>query len=97
MNYEFHPAAEAEFLELVEFYEFRVSGLGKLFITEFEALASLISDLPNAWQVEVEPDIRKAPLHRFPLSLIYRTTPSGFQILALAHDRQRPKYWQSRL
>ncbi|EBA01046.1 hypothetical protein [Marinobacter sp. ELB17] len=39
MNYFFHPAAEAEFLESVGYYESKVPGLGGAFIAEFEALA----------------------------------------------------------
>ena len=32
MKYSFHPAAEAEFLESVGYYESKVSGLGGAFI-----------------------------------------------------------------
>lgn len=66
MNYSFHPAAEAEFLESVGYYESEVPGLGGAFIEEFEALANLVGESPKAWQVELPPDIRRAPLHRFP-------------------------------
>ncbi|KXO06290.1 MULTISPECIES: type II toxin-antitoxin system RelE/ParE family toxin [Marinobacter] len=97
MIYTFHPAAEAEFLESVGYYELEVPGLGGAFKEEFEALAELIGDSPKGWQTELEPDIRRAPLHRFPLSIIYREQPSGFQVLAVAHDRRRPYYWLSRL
>lgn len=50
MNYSFHPAAEAEFLESVGYYESKVSGLGGAFIMEFEALAALIGESPKAWR-----------------------------------------------
>jgi len=78
MTYTFHPAAEAEFLESVGYYESEVPGLGGAFKEEFEALAELIGDSPKGWQVELEPDIRRVPLHRFPLSIIYREQPGGF-------------------
>ncbi|WP_027855611.1 hypothetical protein [Marinobacterium litorale] len=97
MNYSFHPAAEAEFLESVGYYESKVPGLGGALIEEFEALAILVSKTPQGWQVEFPPDIRRAPLHRFPLSIIYRERPDSFQILAVAHDRRRPQYWLGRL
>lgn len=42
MSYSFHPAAEAEFLESVGYYESKVSGLGGALIAEFEALACLL-------------------------------------------------------
>ena len=97
MNYFFHPAAEAEFLESVAYYESKVAGLGSALIEEFEALAELIGASPKAWQIKLEPDIRRAPLHRFPLSIIYREVQGLFQILAVAHDKRRPYYWLGRL
>ncbi|OLU29514.1 hypothetical protein BVH03_10590 [Pseudomonas sp. PA15(2017)] len=96
MSYSFHPAAEAELLESVGYYESRVAGLGGTLIREFETLARLISDAPRAWQVELTPDIRKAPLQRFPLSIIYREQTGNVQILAIAHERRRPQYWLNR-
>lgn len=96
MNYSFHPAAEAEFLESVGYYESRVKGLGGALIEEFEGLARLISESPKAWQITLEPEIRSAHLRRFPLSIIYRETPDSFQVLAVAHDRRRPQYWIGR-
>ena len=97
MNYSFHPAAEAEFLESVGYYESKVRGLGGALITEFEALATLIGESPKNWRVQLEPDIRRAPLHRFPLSIVYREKSDGFQVLAVAHHRRRPQYWLGRL
>jgi plasmid stabilization system protein ParE len=97
MNYAFHPAAEAEFLESVAYYESKVQGLGGALIKEFETLASLVGESPKAWPVELLPNIRRAPLHRFPLSLIYRESLEGFQVLAVAHQRRRPQYWLARV
>ncbi|WP_431355584.1 type II toxin-antitoxin system RelE/ParE family toxin [Chromohalobacter canadensis] len=97
MSYSFHPAAEAEFLEAIGYYESKIPGLGEALIIEFEALAHLIDDSPNAWQVALEPAIRRAPLRRFPLSIVYREAADGVQILAVAHDRRRPQYWLGRL
>ncbi len=79
MNYSFHPAAEAEFLESVGYYESKVPGLGGALIEEFEALANLVGESPQAWQVELQPDIRRAPLHRFPLSIVYRKGLTAFR------------------
>lgn len=97
MKYSFHPAAEAEFLESVGYYESKIPGLGGALITEFEALAALVGESPKAWQIELEPDIRRVPLKRFPLSIVYRESPDGFQVLAVAHERRRPQYWLGRL
>jgi plasmid stabilization system protein ParE len=97
MIYEFHPAAETEFLESVGFYESRVQGLGTAFIDEFEASIGLVVESPQRWKVEREPDIRCVSLRRFPFSIIYREKSSTVQVLAVAHNRRRPLYWLGRL
>ena len=97
MIYSFHPAAEAEFLESVGYYESALSGLGTLLIDEADALANLICENPKAWAIELKPDIRRAPLYKFPLSIVYRAMPGEIQILAVAHDKRRPQYWLGRL
>ena len=97
MNYEFHPAAEEEFLESVGFYESRVVGLGGTLIDEFESLANTISRSPTTWKVVAVPNIRIAYFRLFPLSLIYRESSEGFQILAVAHQSRRPRYWIERI
>ncbi|MDO8908414.1 MAG: type II toxin-antitoxin system RelE/ParE family toxin [Pseudohongiella sp.] len=97
MTYSFHPAAEAEFLEAIGYYESKVSGLGDALIHEFSALADLIGESPKAWKIELPPDIRKAHLLRFPLAIVYRVMSDSFQVLAIAHDRRRPQYWVVRL
>lgn len=97
MTYFFHPASEAELLESVGYYEEKVPGLGKVFLEEFEALASLVRESPKAWQVELQPDIRRVPFRRFPMSIVYREKSGGLQILAISHDRRRPQYWLGRL
>lgn len=97
MKYEFHPDAEAEFLESVGFYESKVRGLGETFIDEFEAVVNLVCESPKQRLIECEPDIRRASLSRFPFSLIYREKQSTVQVLAVAHDSRRPQYWLKRL
>ena len=67
------------------------------FIEEFETLTSLLGATPKAWRVEFSPDIRRVPLRRFPLFIVYREKLDGFQVLAGAHDRRRPQYWLGRL
>ncbi|WP_086481618.1 type II toxin-antitoxin system RelE/ParE family toxin [Oceanospirillum sanctuarii] len=96
MSYTFHSAAEAEFLECISYYESKVPGLGKTLIDEFEHLLQLVLQSPEAWQTELPPDIRRIPMKRFPLSVIYRIKHEQIQILALAHDKRRPWYWINR-
>ncbi len=97
MNFEFHPAAAAEFLESVGFYESRVQGLGAAFIAEFETAIDLICEAPQLRPIEYLPDIRRGLLQRFPFGVVYRIKQSTIQILAVAHDKRRPQYWLGRL
>jgi hypothetical protein len=71
--------------------------LGGALIDELEALLNLICNSLEEWQVELEAEIRRTPLYRFPLSVIYREKINTLQILAIAHDRRRPQYWLNRL
>ena len=92
----FHPGAEAEHLETVAYYETRRSGLGSHYLAAFEqALNAVRTDTPR-FRIVQEPDIRRAPLVRFPLSIIYRETSGRIEILALAHHKRRPAYWIAR-
>ena len=97
MNYEFHPAAEAEHLESVAYYESRQPGLGASYLAEFESAMENVWQAPHRYPVERRPDIRRATLQRFPYTILYREVGEVVQVLAVAHQRRRPEYWLGRL
>lgn len=39
---------------------------------------------------------RKLPLGRVPYTIIYRVVGDTITVIALAHQRRRPRYWQGR-
>ncbi len=95
MTFSFHPEAEEEFLEAIEFYEERESGLGYDFSVEvFAAIRSIVAH-PVSWPV-VEDDIRRCLTNRFPFGLLYSLEPNGIFIVAVMHQRRRPGYWKDR-
>ena len=96
MNYYFHPAAEAEHLETVAYYESRRAGLGASYLAEFEQVMASICLSPHRYPIEVQSDIRRKKLSRFPFTVLYRESKENIQILAVAHDRRRPQYWLGR-
>ncbi len=96
MKYVFHPAAEAELLESIAFYEAQSKGLGAAFLSEFEQTVFSIYQSPKKYKVERTPDIRRALLSKFPFSVIFRDTEDEIQVLALAHQRRSPMYWFDR-
>ncbi|MBX9894299.1 MAG: type II toxin-antitoxin system RelE/ParE family toxin [Nitrosomonas sp.] len=97
MSYVFHPAAEAEHLESVGYFESKRPGLGALYLVEFEKALILVCQSPRRYPIEREPDMRRARMNRFPYTVLYREVSGTVQILAIAHHRRRPQYWLGRL
>lgn len=97
LHFVFHPDAEAEHLETVTYLESRRAGLGALYLSDFETTMVRVCKHPDRYRIEIKPDIRRVRLARFPYSVIYRSADNLVQILAVAHLRRRPQYWQQRL
>lgn len=72
MSYRFHPAAEAEHLEQIAFYESRRKGLGGRYRDHFLKMIQGVCERPAQYPIEHAPNIRQARLRPFPLTLIYR-------------------------
>ncbi len=87
----YHPEAEAELVEAVEFYETRSSGLGNRFLREFETAIAEIQGSPNRWPV-VESDLRCDTLGRFPFGVYYRAGDDELRILVITHHSRHPDY-----
>ena len=96
MSYSFHPAAEAEHLESVAYYESKQAGLGASYLAEFERTMSTVCDAPHRYPVEKQPDVRRVRMKRFPFAVLFRESAGSVQVLAIAHIRRRPQYWLGR-
>jgi hypothetical protein len=69
MTFSFHPEAEAEFSEAIEYYENRESGLGYDFSIEvFSAIRNIIR-YPTSWPV-MEDNVRRCLVSRFPFGIV---------------------------
>jgi len=97
MSYVFHPAAEAEHLESVAYFESKRSGLGASYLGEFEKVLGQVCGSPRRYPIEREPDVRRIRMKRFPYTVLYREVSGTVQVLAVAHHRRRPLYWLGRL
>lgn len=42
-------------------------------------------------------DLRRVPVRRFPYHVVYVELVDQIRILAVAHDRRRPRYWARRI
>ena len=102
MTHPFRTESEAvaELEEAAAWYEQQRFGLGGEFLEAVDDALSFIARWPHAGTPvpDVPPDLpaRRAPIRRFPYQVVYLEMPGEIRILAFAHDRRSPGYWQTR-
>lgn len=87
--------AEEELIKAASFYEQQQSGLGIEFIREVRRTFNLISGSPKA-AARVRKEIRRRLVRRFPFSVLYQEVEDSIQVIAIAHQRRKPRYWAKR-
>lgn len=95
MRLEFLLEAEEELVAAAEFYASAMPRLGREFLAEVTRTCGLIAENPTAGS-RLAPRIRRRLVRRFPYSVIYAEFSDTVLILAVAHQRRRPGYWQDR-
>ena len=95
-SFHFHPEALLEADKSAKFYEERQGGLGKRFV---EALSDAINRIRRRPELygEVDDNIRKCRILRFPYGVIYRDTNRSIEIIAIMHLKRKPDYWKTRV
>jgi len=96
IGYRFLSAAEEEMSEAAMFYEAASFGLGSDFLEDLQQAIDRLRAHPEIG-MRVGRDLRQILLHRFPFNLIYSVEPDAVLIVSVAHQRQRPDYWRSRI
>jgi plasmid stabilization system protein ParE len=91
----FHPEADDEFQEAVDYYEERREELGRDFYLEVRSTLQRIQQFPNTWPV-LDRDIRRCLVNRFPYGVLYSVEEDGIFIVAVMHLRRDPDYWKHR-
>ena len=95
MKFSFHPEAEAELGEAVDYYEGVEPGLGLDFAAEVNDAIQRAASLPKAWPV-MEDGCRRSLVKRFPYGVLYAEEDGSLYILAVMHLRRFPGYWKHR-
>jgi hypothetical protein len=88
--------ARQEFDDAFVYYEGQRTGLGEVFRAAVKSQVGKITTHPDAWML-VRPGIRKCLGRKFPYDVIYQRIPGGILILALAHKKRAPIYWERRI
>ena len=96
MNFSFHPEAEKELNEAIDYYEDIEPGLGYDFALEVRSAIGRLVDFPKAWAV-LDGDVRRSLVKRFPYGVLYSEEKDGIFIVAVMHLHRRPGYWKPRI
>lgn len=96
MTHQFHPEAEAEFVEAVQFYRERGRTLGARFASEVRSAIAKAVARPDRWRV-LEDDVRQCVVRVFPYAVLYAIEPDYLLIIAIKHGKRRPGYWRHRV
>ena len=91
----FEPTASLELNEAADFYDLERPGLGTEFLDAVEAALTVVADTPAAFPIELG-ETRKRVISRFPHSIMYWFDDATVHVSAIAHHRQRPRYWGDR-
>ena len=92
---EVHPLAADEAEAAERWYRERNETASTRFRRELDRALDLISERPEAGPLYVG-NTRRVLLRRFPFFVVYRVFKERIQIVAVAHARRRPGYWQER-
>ncbi len=95
MTYWFHPEAEEEFNQAIEYYEKIEAGLGYDFAIEVYTTIQRSVTYPKAWPILAD-DIRRSLVRRFPYGVLYSEEPESIFILAVMNLHRDPDYWKKR-
>ncbi|WP_062519158.1 type II toxin-antitoxin system RelE/ParE family toxin [Demequina silvatica] len=101
MRIEWHPAALAEFVADVEWYEQREAGLGDRFEGAVLSAVDAAVQAPEAWAIwwgwDRVPAVRAKGVDGFPYRVVYVVRDHVLAVVAVAHARRRPGYWRARV
>ena len=96
MNYSFHPEAEIEFFEAIDYYEDCGDGIGLEFSREIFAAIKRIVNFPRAWP-PFSNRSRRCLVKRFPYGIVYRIVQDEIIIFAVMQLNRKPGYWEERI
>ena len=96
MNSEFSPEAEEEFREAARYYETKAPGVGVTFVAEARRAIRSIIENPYA-AAPVGSGVRSNVVKHFPYNILYTVEEDLIVIIAVAHQKRRPRYWRARI
>jgi plasmid stabilization system protein ParE len=94
-------AAEEELLQSARWYDDKRTGLGDAFLDTAQTAFELIEAHPKRFKPiktrRPKREVRRVLLKRFPFKIVYEILPDEIVVVAVAHAKRKPNYWQDRL
>lgn len=101
LGYHEHPEATDELLDAIRYYHGERPGLGDDLADKARAAVQDILDSPDAWprtpDWDEEPLLRGRKVGVYPFRIVYYVRRSEIIVIAYAHEKRRPGYWQHRV
>ena len=91
----FLPEAEDEFCEAFLWYSERSPLAADAFRDEFFQAIDGLSETAGDWPKD-EAGTHRYHLKHFPYTVMYEMAGTHVTVMAIAHQRRRPRYWQQR-
>ena len=92
----FRAEALGKLEEAIDWYESHGKGLGAEVLRAVEAAIAGLERNPQLYPI-LFGSVRRAPVRRFPYSLIYTANDKDLLIIACFHGRRDPQRWKERL
>jgi len=96
VTYSFHPGAEQDIADALDFYATQAGPLvAWRFLNELERVATLLVEHPDVGTPTTR-GRRVFPMRVFPYSVVYRNLQSGIRIIIVRHQHRKPGYGGTR-
>lgn len=92
--------AEAELAEACEWFDAHRPGLGRDLLAAVEQALARIERRPQTGSLAPgvsDASVRQVWIRRFKYHVVFAEVPDRTQVLAIAHERRRPRYWAVRI
>ncbi|HEX7191325.1 MAG TPA: type II toxin-antitoxin system RelE/ParE family toxin, partial [Thermoanaerobaculia bacterium] len=90
------PTAKRDVREAVAWYQERDRDLAARFLDAIYTTIALLERFPNLGTSVYgigDPNVRQLPVDRFPYQVVFRREKHALVVVAIAHERKRPGYW----
>lgn len=91
-----HTEARKELDAAIAYYEAQKAGLGLDLLSEVEKIILKIQENPNLGTPHKIEGIRRYALQSFPYLIFYTELAEVIWVIAIAHGKRKPNYWQKR-